>query len=98
MRFYKISSIFIFIFIFSSQVANIVSSSIQPLQNLIVEVIIKSDSTICNMFGFLVELIIMPFNLQKYLEEKCGTEEKLSWIHMIIGKGFLGKFSLAFST
>ncbi|KAA0040743.1 glutathione S-transferase 2-like [Cucumis melo var. makuwa] len=44
------------------QVANIVSSSIQPLQNLIVE---------------------------KYLEEKCGTEEKLSWIHMIIGKGFL---------
>ncbi|XP_038901422.1 glutathione S-transferase 2-like isoform X2 [Benincasa hispida] len=44
------------------QAANIVSSSIQPLQNLIVE---------------------------KYIEEKCGVVEKLSWVHMIIGKGFL---------
>ncbi|XP_023532765.1 glutathione S-transferase 2-like [Cucurbita pepo subsp. pepo] len=44
------------------QAANIVSSSIQPLQNLIVE---------------------------NYIEEKCGVEDKLSWVHMIIGKGFL---------
>lgn len=34
----------------------------------------------------------MDINLQNYIEEKCGVEDKLSWVHMIIGKGFLGKF------
>ncbi|XP_022148961.1 glutathione S-transferase zeta class-like [Momordica charantia] len=43
------------------QAANIVSSSIQPLQNLAV---------------------------LKYIEEKSGPEEKLSWVRHHIGKGF----------
>ncbi|KAG5525657.1 hypothetical protein RHGRI_032082 [Rhododendron griersonianum] len=57
--------------------ANIVSSSIQPFQNLGV-----MDSTISAF------LSLLPFNMQKYIAEKVNSDEQYVWARNHIGKGF----------
>ncbi|KAF7143115.1 hypothetical protein RHSIM_Rhsim05G0103400 [Rhododendron simsii] len=58
------------------QAANIVSSSIQPLQNLSV-----LDSMISAF------LSLLPFNMQKYIAEKVNPDEQYVWARNHIGKG-----------
>lgn len=38
-----------------------------------------------------MDIVLLLFHLQKYIEEKVSPEEKLEWVKVHIGKGFAGK-------
>lgn len=77
------------------QAANIISSSIQPLQNLAVLVSFFGENP--SFFVSLVMLFVKYYTFaaivhQKYIEEKVGPHEKLPWVQSHIIRGFIGKF------